>query len=178
MDSPNARTATQNVLTQYFLNARISWGLYFYYFYFLWGFQKILAIAFTENIWTPNSRALNVVKYQKISDPYHWDMVSTFHFFTVYFCFILSALSDFPKLSCTLTWVNHPICSKHFEHWITFDVNLRRRSQISVKHLRWSFWQKFLAAFGYYLFSQKVPSLMFDKVLNTPLLYKHISYWH
>ena len=146
MDSPNARTATQNVLTQYFLNARISWGLYFY---FLWRFQKILAIAFTENIWTPNSRALNVAKRQKISDPYHWDMVSTSHFFTVYFCFILSALSDFPKLSCTLTWVNHPICSKHFEHWITFDVNLRRRSQISVKHLRWSFYQKFLAAFGY-----------------------------
>ena len=149
MDSPNARTATQNVLTRYFLNARISWELYFYYFYFLWRFQKILALAFTENIWTPNSRPLNVAKYQKISDPCHLDMISASHFFTVYYCLILSALSDFPKLSRTLTWVSHPICSKHFEHWITFNVNLRRCSQNSAKHPTWSFLQKFLAAFSY-----------------------------
>ena len=149
MDSPNASTATQNVLTRYFLNARISWELYFYYFYFLWRFQKILALAFTENIWIPNSRPLNVAKYQKISDPCHWDIISASHFFTVYYCLILSALSDFPKLSRTLTWVSHPICSKHFEHWITFDVNLRRCRQNSAKHLTWSFLQKFLAAFSY-----------------------------
>lgn len=103
MDSPKGRTVTQNVLTQNFLHTIISWELYFYYFYFLWRFQNVLAIAFTEDIWTPNPWSLNVAKYQKISDP-QWDMASKAHFSTVSFCLILPALPDFSKLSRTLNY--------------------------------------------------------------------------
>ena len=45
-----------------------------------------------------------------------------------------------------------------------------RRIHSPVKHLRWSFQQKYLTAFSCWLILQKASPKKFDTVLNTPLM--------
>ena len=47
----------------------------------------------------------------------------------------------------------------------------RNRILNQTKHLWWITWQKKLTAFSHWLFLQKTPSYLFDRVLNMPLDY-------
>ena len=55
-------------------------------------------------------------------------------------------------------------------------TKMQRRIQNPVKCLRWIFSRKYLTIFNRYLFLRKMPSKMFDRVLNTPLEYAHFIY--
>ena len=55
-------------------------------------------------------------------------------------------------------------------------TKMQRRIQNPVKCLRWIFSQKYLTIFSRYLLLRKMPSKMFDRVLNTPLEYAHFVY--
>ena len=53
---------------------------------------------------------------------------------------------------------------------------VQKRIQISLKYLRWSFLWKQSTFFSRWLFSQKTPSYMFYRILNT-LFMPELSFW-
>lgn len=104
LDSPKKRNLIQNVFKENFPNTMTSLSSISTYFYFLWRFQNIYWIVFTEDLWTPNPWPLNLAKCQKISDLSHWDLSSTVHFSQHIFVWSCQPYQVLKKLSRALIY--------------------------------------------------------------------------